>query len=78
MICEASSTSAAPAICTNRFDEHYWLTDNDLLSLAMRQPFGELTFSWVIAEDESERANLENQLIAWFRPACNLLLPSNH
>lgn len=60
-----------------RFDEHYWLTDNELLSLAMRQPFGELTFSWVIAEDDRERADLENRLIAWLRPACNRLLPSS-
>lgn len=60
-----------------RFDEHYWLTDNELLSLAMRQSFGELTFSWVIAEDERERADLEHRLIAWLRPACNRLLPGN-
>ena len=59
-----------------RFDEHYWLTDNELLSLAMRQSFGDLTFSWAIAESASERADLENRLIAWLRPACNRLLPS--
>ena len=58
-----------------RFDEHYWFTDNELLSLAMRQSFGELTFSWLIAEDERERADLEHRLIAWLRPACNRLLP---
>lgn len=61
-----------------RFDEHYWLTDNELLSLAMRQSFGELTFSWAIAEDKGERADLETRLIAWLRPACNRLLPRNN
>ena len=58
-----------------RFDEHYWLTDNELLSLAMRQPFGEITFSWVIAEEERKRAELEHHLTAWLRPTCNRLLP---
>ena len=58
-----------------RFDEHYWLTDNDLLLLAMRQAFGEITFSWVIAEEERKRMELEHRLIAWLRPACNRLLP---
>ena len=58
-----------------RFDEHYWLTDNELLSLAMRQSFGEITFSWVIATEERKRAELEHRLIAWLRPACNRLLP---
>lgn len=59
-----------------RFDGHYWLTDNELLSLAIQQSFGELTFSWVSAENESERTNLESHLIAWLRPVCNRLLPS--
>ena len=59
-----------------RFAEHYWLTDNELLSLAMHRSFGDLTFSWVIVESASERAVLENHLIAWLRPACNRLLPS--
>jgi predicted GIY-YIG superfamily endonuclease len=58
-----------------RFDQHYWLTDNRLLSLAMRQSFGEMTFSWVLVEDEAERANLESRLISWLRPACNRLVP---
>ena len=58
-----------------RFDEHYWLTDNELLSLAMRQSFGEITFSWVITEEERKRIELEHRLIAWLRPACNRLLP---
>ena len=59
-----------------RFDEHYWLTDNELLLLAMRQSFGEITFSWVIAEEEPRRTELEHRLIAWLRPACNRLLPN--
>lgn len=59
-----------------RFHEHYWLTDNELPLLALRQSFGELTFSWVIAENEYERADLETRLIAWLRPVCNRLLPS--
>ncbi len=59
-----------------RFDEHYWLTDNELLALAMRKSFGELNFSWVIVENKSEMADLENHLIAWLLPACNRLLPS--
>ena len=58
-----------------RFNEHYWLTDNELLSLAMRQSFGEITFSWVIANEEWKQAELEHNLIAWLRPVCNRLLP---
>jgi len=59
-----------------RFDQHYWLTGNEFLSLAMRQSFGELTFSWVIANNDRERANLESHLITWLRPVCNRLIPS--
>lgn len=58
-----------------RFDEHYWLAENEFLSLAMRQPFGEITFSWVIDEDEGDRVDLESRLIAWLRPVCNRLVP---
>ena len=58
-----------------RFDEHYWFTDNELLSLAMRQSFGEFTFSWILADSEQDRINLECRLVVWLRPACNRLLP---
>ena len=57
-----------------RFDEHYWLTVNELLSLAMQQSFGELSFSWITVSDERERIDLESRLIVWLRPACNRLL----
>ena len=57
-----------------RFDEHYWLTVNELLSLAMQQSFGELSFSWITVNDECERIDLESRLIVWLRPACNRLL----
>lgn len=57
-----------------RFDEHYWFTGNELLALAMRQSFGEIAFSWITANDERERIDLESRLIVWLRPACNRLL----
>ena len=59
-----------------RFNEHYWSADNERLSLVLRQPFGELRFSWAIVENKGERADLETRLIAWLRPTCNRLFPS--
>src|SRR4051812_8688529 len=48
-----------------RFDQHYWLTDNELLALAMRRPFGELAFSWILVDGDNERTDLERRVIAW-------------
>src|SRR5262245_13955745 len=60
-----------------RFDQHYWLTKNDLIELAMRQPFGQLTFSWFLVADDDRRAALERLLIGWLQPPCNRVIPAN-
>jgi excinuclease UvrABC nuclease subunit len=60
-----------------RFHQHYWLTANNLIELAMRRPFGELTFSWFLVADGSQRAVLERLLIGWLQPPCNRVLPVN-
>jgi excinuclease UvrABC nuclease subunit len=60
-----------------RFHQHYWLTANDLIALAMRQPFGELTFSWFLVADDTQRAALERVLIGWLQPPCNRVIPIN-
>lgn len=51
-----------------RFHQHYWLTANNLIEQAMRQPFGELTFSWFLVADDHQRGALERVLIGWLRP----------
>jgi excinuclease UvrABC nuclease subunit len=58
-----------------RFLEHYWLSDNELLRLALRQSFGAVQFSWWAIEGGVERARLEARLIAWLRPPCNRVMP---
>jgi predicted GIY-YIG superfamily endonuclease len=60
-----------------RFDQHYWLTANDLIEQAMRQPFGELTFSWFLVAEDGRRTALERLLIGWLLPPCNRVIPSN-
>jgi excinuclease UvrABC nuclease subunit len=60
-----------------RFHQHYWLTKNELLAVAMQRPFGELTFSWILVDGENERADLERRVIAWLKPPCNRLIPND-
>jgi excinuclease UvrABC nuclease subunit len=61
-----------------RFYEHYWLTDNELLRLALRQRFGAVHFSWWLVEGDADRAGLEAGLVAWLRPPCNRVIPRTH
>lgn len=58
-----------------RFCEHYWLTENELLRMALRQRFGVVQFSWWTIEADPERAGLEAGLVAWLRPPCNRVMP---
>jgi hypothetical protein len=53
----------------------YWLTDNELLRLALRQPFGVPQFSWRVMQGVADSAGLEGGLIAWLRPPCNRVMP---
>jgi hypothetical protein len=59
-----------------RFDQHYWLTANELIERAMRHPFGDLTFGWILVADDCQRTELERLLISWLRPPCNRRFPS--
>lgn|SRR5574337_1836658 len=59
-----------------RFDQHYWLTANELIEVAMQHPFGDLTFGWILVADDRQRAELERLLISWLRPPCNRRIPS--
>lgn len=61
-----------------RFYEHYWLTDNELLRLALRQRFGAVQFSWWVIEGVVDRAGLEGSLIAGLRPPCNRVMPRHN
>lgn len=58
-----------------RFHQHYWLTENEFLRLALRQRFGMVEFSWWIVDAERNRACLEAGLITWLCPPCNRLMP---
>lgn len=58
-----------------RFSQHYWECANPFLSLAVSNPVGDLTFSWILA-DEPFRGELEAQLIAAYSPPCNRLKPT--
>ncbi|WP_211109556.1 GIY-YIG nuclease family protein [Azospirillum tabaci] len=58
-----------------RFNEHFWIADNELLLVARRHPFGEVAFSWILVEAESDRATLERRLVSWLQPPCNRLIP---
>ncbi|SFU78125.1 GIY-YIG catalytic domain-containing protein [Methylobacterium sp. 174MFSha1.1] len=58
-----------------RLAQHYWVTENDLLRLALRHRFGEMRFSWFLVEVGRERALLEHDLVGWLQPPCNRATP---
>ncbi len=56
-----------------RFRQHYWAQHNPLLVAAIVRPVGELSFSWMLAEEGAEQARVERRLIRAFVPPCNRL-----
>lgn len=58
-----------------RLAQHYWVTENDLLRLALRHRFGEMRFSWFLLDGGRERALLEHDLVGWLQPPCNRVTP---
>lgn len=58
-----------------RFLEHYWLTDNQLLKLALRHSFGVPKFSWALRASRQDRARLESRLVLALNPPCNRVIP---